>query len=408
MKDRKFYRSYGSLLLLFALICMMGASLVSGTDAKAASNVAVTEIDYENLTLTLNPNGNTLLYYSTNKNTWNEIETCEGKDGTKIMDIAWTSVTSDTKLYFKGNEATGVVMVTLPKIETKLKATFQAKDGTVELSNYGDATEFFWRKSTDYNWKKVSIDENSESYKSFIKELDNFRVMGATIYLRTAQIKGNGSNTGCRPSKEVKLIIKKRSSMPSVKLNIKKLTFNTTTKLEYRIAGEKDAAWTSCEKTMKLRDITSEPFDKKNASAVTIEFRKAATDRVGASKTRSISIPVQTEAPTDATVQSYYQTSGSGSSEKKSFVFSIKDASKENPYEYVLVKAGNTFNESKAAWKTLKNDKVKKFSQRSAPEGSVLYVRYKGVSENAKKNIALKLPSDTMEIKVTYGTEKKD
>lgn len=406
MKNSRFYQGFSSFMILFALICLMGASVITGNTVKAASNVAVTEIDYENLTLTLNPNGNAIIYYSTNKSTWNEIESCDGPEGTKIIDIAWTSTTSDTKLYFKGNEATGVVMVTLPKIETKLKASFNAKEGTVTLSDYGDATEFFWRKSTDYNWKKVSIDESSDSYKSFIKELENFRVMGATIYIRTAQIKGNGNQTGCRPSKEVKVVIKKRSSMPSVTLNIKKMTFNTTVKMEYRVANaDKNGKWKVCDKTMKLRDITTAPFDDK-ATAVTIEFRRAATDRTPASKTKSISIPVQRAAPTDATVQSYYQTSGSGNSAKKSFVFNVKDAASDKPYEYVLVKKGDTFDESKASWKTLKNDKVKKFSQKSAPEGSVLYVRYKGVAENAKKNIKLELPSAPMKVTVAYGETK--
>ena len=113
MKNSRFYQGFSSFMILFALICFVGASVITGNTIKAASNVAVTEIDYENLTLTLNPNGNAIIYYSTNKSTWNEIESCDGPEGTKIIDIAWTSTTSDTKLYFKGNEATGVVMVTL-------------------------------------------------------------------------------------------------------------------------------------------------------------------------------------------------------------------------------------------------------------------------------------------------------
>lgn len=377
-------------------------------EASEAANVEVTEIDYENLTLTVAANNNSIVYFSVNKTTWNEMDAMPLDDGKLMMDISWISPSSEKKLYFKGNKATATTTVTLPKVNSSIKAKFNAKYGTVSLSNYEDATAFLWRKSTDYNWKKVDIDEDSKSYKEFVEEIEALRVMGAKIYVMTEQVKGtikNGSlDTGVRPSKQIKVSISKRSNFPNINLNIKKLTFNTTAKMEYY--NETQKKWVECERSMKLEDISKAPFDDKKASgaAVVLQFRKAATNSAGASKIRVIAIPYQPAAPKAADAYSaYFETSGSGDTAKKKLVISFPQAKETAPVEYAVVKAGDSFDVSKASWKTVKkSDKLVKISEKAAPEGSTIYIRTKGVKENEKKKIELRLPSACVQYKVTY------
>lgn len=377
-------------------------------EASEAANVEVTEIDYENLTLTVAANNNSIVYFSVNKTTWNEMDAMPLDDGKLMMDISWISPSSEKKLYFKGNKATATTTVTLPKVNNSFKAKFNAKYGTLSLSNYNEATTFLWRKVTDYNWKEVDIDEDSATYKDFLKDIEALRIMGAKIYVMTGQTKGtvkNGSlDTGERPSKQIKVSISKRSNYPNVNLNIKKLTFNTSAKMEYY--NEAQGKWVDCERNMKLEDISKVPFEGKKASgaAVVLQFRKAATNSAGASKIRVIAIPYQPEKPKAADAYSaYFETSGSGDTAKKKLVISFPQASETAPVEYAVVKAGDSFDASKASWKTVKkSDKLVKLSEKAAPEGSMIYIRTKGVKENEKKKIELRLPSACVEYKVTY------
>lgn len=383
------------------------ASTVSETPA--AKNVEVIEIDYDALTLTIASNNNSIVYFSTNKTTWNEIDATPLNEGKLMMDISWISPSSEKKLYFKGNKATATTTVTIPKVNNKIKAKFNAKYGTVTLSNYEDAKTFSWRKATDYTWKTVEIDEDTKSYKDFVNELEALRVMGGKIYVMTGQVKGtvneNGSlDTGERPSKQIKVSISKRSNMPGISLNVKKMTFNTSSKIEYY--NEKTKKWVECDKNMKLADISKVPFEEKKVSgtAVVLQFRKAATNSAGASKIRILAIPYQPAAPKTADAYSaYFETRGSGENAKKKLVISFPGATDSIPVEYAVVKAGDSFDDSKASWKTVKkSDKLIKLSEKAAPEGSKIYIRYKGEKENEKKKIALRLPSDYVVYNVTF------
>lgn len=386
----------------------MPSAIVDLAASSEPKNVEVTEIDYEALTLTVNSNNNNIVYFSVNKTTWNEIDALPLADGKLMMDISWISNSAEKKLYFKGDKATATTTVTIPKVNNKIKAKFNAKYGTVTLSNYEDATTFYWRKATDYTWKEVDIDEDSDKYKNFVKELEALRIMGAKIYVMTGQVKGitkdGRLDTGERPSKQIKVSISKRSNMPNINLNVKKLTFNTSSKIEYYNEGSEK--WVECDKNMKLADISKIPFNKKNASgtAIVLQFRKAATNSAGESKIRSIAIPYQPAALKAAEAYSvYFETSGSGDKAKKKLVISFPAASDSTPIEYAVVKAGESFDETKASWKTVnKSDRLIKLSEKAAPEGSKIYIRKKGEKENEKKNIALRLPSAYIEYNVTF------
>lgn len=367
--------------------------------AVVAENVAVTEINYNEQTITVDPSGNDIVYFSTNKTTWNEIDAITVEGGKMKMDISWIAPTTEKKLYFKGNKATATTMVTVPKLNSSIKVKFDSKSGTVVISGYEDATQFLWRKSTDYNWMRVDIDDDSASYKAFLDEIEGLRVMGAKIYVMTDQVKGTVAagtlDTGVRPSKQIKVNITKRAAAPSISVNIKKLTLNTTAKMEY--LDENTGKWVPCEKNMKLKDITSVPFEGKDKDAVSVvlQIRKAETKSAGASKVKVLAIPKQPAAPKAAEAYSVYiETSGTGSDAKKKTVISFPIAKGTAPVEYAVVKPGAASDESKVSWRTVKDPKkLIKLSQNAAPEGTKIYVRIKGVSENVKKGIDLQLPS---------------
>ena len=71
---------------------------------------------------------------------------------------------------------------------------------------------------------------------------------------------------------------------------------------------------------------------------------------------------------------------------------SFAGASAANPYEYCVVPQDGEFEVSKAKWKTVKSAKSVSLSEKSA-NGATIYVRFKGLNENVKKNIPLTLPS---------------
>ena len=105
-------------LFLMAVCLIAGCAFLSGvkasaadtsTTAPAAREVSVTEINYDNLTMTVDMGGNSILYYSKDDKTWYEMEGSDmtastRAEGTKVMDIAWMTTTKDTSIYLKGDK----------------------------------------------------------------------------------------------------------------------------------------------------------------------------------------------------------------------------------------------------------------------------------------------------------------
>lgn len=402
---KKIERKWQSTFILFVLMLFSSflfADPSITTYAATAAEVEITAIDYEKLTLTLKPNGNNIVYFSTNKTKWSEVE---AKDNTQldwVMDISWVSASKEVTLYFKGDIETEIVEVKLPKMNTSIKAKFDKVDGTITFSNIGNAEHFQWRKNTDYTWHTVPLDETHTDYKAFIKQLETFRVKGAKIVIRTVSVNGTPTSLGERPSKEITVSITKRGNVPSVKVNIKTLKLNTTVKQEY--SEDNGTTWKECFKTMELADIAPSVLYNNGTPGTdkTILFRTIATNTAPHSKVLTLNIPGQKKAPViggkeSSTVSCYTE-------DDKYFFLQFKDASANLQYEYVIIKPGKEFNATKAAWKTVKNSKLIKMSKKSVPEGTTVYIRYKGVAQNVSKGIELQLPSGYNSLNVTYKT----
>lgn len=396
--ERKWQLTF--ILFTFMLFSSLLFASPSITAYAAAAAVEVEAIDYNELTLTLNRNENKIVYFSTDKTNWSELEAEDSSLAKWVMDISWVSNTKEVTLYFKGDIVTKVTEVTIPKMNSSIKAKFDKVDGLLTLSNTEDADYFQWRKNTDYTWYTVPLDENQIAYKQFVAELEFLRTKGAKIIVRTAPVNGTKDSVGQRPSKEITVSITKRGNAPSIKVNIKTLKLNTTVKQEYSLNN--GITWKDCLSSMQLEDIVPSVLKKNGGKDAVVLFRTIATNSAPYSKTLTLNIPGQKAAPTagvkKAATISYY------TQDDKYLFMQFTDAAEDLQYEYVIIKPGKEFDPAKASWRTVKNNKLIKTSKNSAPEGAVVYFRYKGINENVSKGIKLQLPSEYASFNVSYGT----
>lgn len=407
-------------LIISALLLAAAFAVVAPkTYAKAAGETAVSisYIDYESLNMRVHKNGNKIVYYSTDaKKTWQELEgktvNAGAADEYLLTDISWISSTAETTVYFKGDVKDTNVSVKFPKQNAALKIKYDKANVDFTFSNCDDAVTFLWRKNTDFNWREVCLPDADQSkadgvvlftYASFKTEVEKLLVKGAKICIRTAQTdpsKNTGSDPGERPSKEVMVAVAKRANAPAMKLNIVKLTVNTKETIEYY--DEARAEWVSCTKNMTLEELTDKVFysgaqGAAAPQAVSLKFRTAATGSKPYSKTFVLALPAQTAPPTvgDSTKNvTIYE-------KDEKTVLKFNDASKTKVYEYCIIKDGGDLeDQTKVSWKTVKNNKEIKLSQRTAPEGASLYIRYKGSNANKAKGLGYVLPSDTADYTV--------
>lgn len=397
------------IMVLFAAVLLLSAFCREvSASADDALEVSIEAIDYEKLTMRIYKHGNGIIYYSADKKNWNEIESNSSNSGTVFdnnvwqdyldMDISFANATANVKLYIKGDRNQSVVTVTLPRQSTSFKVKFNATDGDFTFTGQDDATYFYYRKNTDYNWVKVSftdaVSTGEMKYTDFLKVVEQLRFKGARLIFRTGQTPGtNENNVGERPGKEVTVSITKFAAAPSVKLNINKLNFSTRNVMEYRLETATGfTEWRSCEASMPLEDIAPQVLADAagNATSATVQFRTAATEKKAASQIAVVVIPAQGAAPTiggdtdDVTL--YIQN--------KYLYMTFNKATTALQYEYCIIDVTRkTFDINKTSWRAVKSNKQVKIAARTIPSGSEIYVRVKGVTENVNKGIALKLPS---------------
>lgn len=143
-----------SALVLAILISLMG--IVHYVSAENA--VAVVNIDYDNMELTINMDQNTVVYYSTNKSKWIEadgaIQTVDNIS-TMVFDISWLSAAGNTTLYFRGNKNKTTCPITIPGYNKSFKAKFDKSSGQFDFTNTEGAEVLRWRKTTDYTWHYI-------------------------------------------------------------------------------------------------------------------------------------------------------------------------------------------------------------------------------------------------------------
>lgn len=376
------FLSAAAVLILLVFICVRPAEPVK---ADGATAVSVGQIDYDKLTMQVFYNNNSLIYYSTDKSNW---ETIEGEydSATKSlsMDISWISVSSEVTIYLKGDVVSTVKAVTLPSQNNTFTVTFDRVEGEFSFDGTDDADYFEWRKSVDYYWNTVSLNESSASYIMFLDMIENFRLKGATIVIRLPQKKGTGiSSVGQRPSIEKTISITARGAAPAVKVNASKLTLNTTSAMEYYDPAS--SVWISCDGAMALEDIAPQTLYANGAKTVTLMIRKAATSSLPYSRTQYLTITGQGAAPkigdSSDDVAYYYLNS--------KLVIQFNNASTTNVYEYTIVKADKDFNLTSTSWKSVTSNKLMTLSSSTAPEGCTIYIRKKGADATSSTSLVL-------------------
>ena len=383
------------LLLSSIIFIIMVICLGKPMKARAASAVSIVNINYETMELVVDANENPIIYYSTDKTSWSELEALVDSLGNYRMDISWIPATSDKMLYFKGDVVKSIISVKIPKQNTGFKVSYNKADGSFNFSGYESAEYFQWRNTSDYSWNTVSFDEATSSYQAFLAAMERNRVKTSKIIIRTMSIEGkNDSEPGERSSKEVNVSIPARANAPSVKVNIKKLTINTSAAMEY--FDTKNNQWVECDKNMNVQELAPGALYANGAHTVFIKIRNAETATRAYSKTATLMIPGQEAAPTlgDTSKDVSYYYSG------KNLVLQFTKASSSNVYEYVVVKLGVDFDINTTNWTSVRKTSLVKLSESRIPSGSVIYMRKAGVNATPSKNIEMELPSAYVSLKV--------
>ncbi len=380
--ERMYYCITAILVLLFLMVIAPTADAKAGT----ASAVTLGVINYEDLTLQVFNNNNSIVFYSMDQLNWTEVEGSY-EAGAYLMDISWVSTSLDATLYFKGDSNSSVTMVTIPMQNNDFNVTFDKVEGDFIFDNTDLSDDFEWRKASDYSWKTVSLDESSSSYRAFLNSVEIFRVKGAKLILRLPQQVGNALEAGNRPSKEITITIPARADAPNVSVNAARLTLNTTTAMEYY--DDATGIWMECTKGMAVEEIAPGVLHQNGSKSITLKLRTAATEKAPYSKTTLLTIPGQQAAPriggNTEDISYYYVNS------KLTMVFNL--ASKTNQYEYAILKPGAEFDFAKAGWITVNLSKPMTLSNSVAPDGSTVYLRKKGTDASSARNISLNLSS---------------
>lgn len=381
---------------------LMSSSPAAGSSPK----ILVNSIDYAKNELTLDLNGNTQALFSTNKKTWYGIG--DKKDGNNyIFNTSWVSDTKNYTVYFKDVYATSAddyTQVVFPKKNTALKITFDKKSNadapSLNIINAGGTT-LQWRKNANCSWKNVAISGDGQLV---ISELEGLRVKGGKIVTRIAATDGNASSPGVRYSKEVKITIPKRAAAPATKINVSKMTVNTTTAMEYYDTAKN--AWTACTKNMSVWDfdeVKSNIAANASGSEVTMQFRKAVSKSAGYSKTAEVVFCKQRQAPTiSAADGSNVVYSKAEKKVKKKMVtyqyLKFNNASTTEKYQYTIVPSGTTFSEKTAKWTTVTKVKTVTLSAKKAVPGAKIYVRVLGTAAKAGNPAVLSSATGVFEI----------
>ncbi|MCR5685226.1 MAG: hypothetical protein K6G81_07345 [Lachnospiraceae bacterium] len=369
------------LAILLSALLILQTAFAGGYPVLAdeATQVTIGKTDYDDLTVAIYKNGNGVAYYSTDaRKTWKEVEgiSCTDESGKDYieMDISWANPSADVKVYLKGDKVKTEQNFTLPKQNSSLKVKFDKASGDFDITTTSGATNFYWRKSTDYNWRSVPFDRNSNDYKAFLADVAAMRFKGAKLIFKTGQTQGTGAdNMGERPGKEVSVSITKLGSAPSIKINMTKLTANTKDSMEY--TTDLKGTWKSCEKAMSIADMAPGSFykDGKEGTDTKLYIRTAQTTKKPSSLIASVVIPGQTGAPDVGA--SGKDVSYAFDSEGKKLEIKFETASESNMFEYCVITPSKTFDLNTSKWVAVKKQKTVKLTEKAAPDKTVIYVR---------------------------------
>jgi hypothetical protein len=393
-----------------------------------ADPVTIDTVDYEEEEIVINNNDNKTIYFATEvdaaKGIWEVMPADTGN--TTRLDFSWVSPNSVNVLKIKGGDDPTETQsrIVLPQKPTKLEIAINysninamPKNGTIApllniMSSAGTGSRpinFFdleWRKGESGKWKSIDL--------LTIAQLEKYQVKGADLYFRIntvndvtrTDISGDpiypDGSRGRRASAEVKVKIAKKAAAMVVGIDGEDFTADIRYGKEYRLTiGNTSTNWIQVVdrevKNLNLEDIVlklghasngiTEPFP-----AMTLEIRDYATTKAAASKItvkplnaqRELSSTklVEDKVPADATASDsniYISYNGN-----RYLIVTIPSASAGNPYEYCLMKPGETFDNDRATWTSITKGTAVKILSSKALDGGKLYVRQKEIKAKEK------------------------
>jgi len=340
------------------------------TPSPAPSTMVTVNPDYVTgmVTVSAGSGGSNKLYFSTDKmKTWELIE------DSNVIDIRGILKPGASIIYFRGNKDPDPYKLDIPAESGALKASFGVNKETgvrgIQLTGAeGKAIEY-----------RVTVNGYWDDYQGL--DTTPFEVMGTTLQFR---IKATPTS---RAGKVVALKIPKRAKAPGIKVNGSKLTFTGLKSggTEYRVND--DQSWmpyTSSDG--KSGEVNIASFVKTSESqmgipqnvripAILVEFRTAKTDKAQPSAIRTIILEEQRDAPTEATVTI------------SDLLLIINDASKDKPYEILILSNDDTTDPKNAKWKSVTTSKpqsLTKWGSKQVVKGMyTLHVRLKAGKDKA-------------------------
>jgi hypothetical protein len=371
-----------SLLLILTVLVLT----LRPVKAEAAASISISEINYFNSTITLKVNdSDSVVYFSDSKKTsWETVPGEINSSNMITMDISWVTSSKSYVMTFKADKSTSVISVTLPKLITNFKATYNKVKSTVSFNNAGSRT-IEWRKKDSAVWS--TVDTNTIS-----TELSYLNTNGATVYFRLAPVNGTGiGNVGYRSSSEVSIVIPKKSSAPSITINGSALSIAVKKGMAYRTvySDTSSSDWTTISSTsnLLLKNIAAKAMytnESTTQAEVTLQFRTNATNTTQVSGITTVTVPMQEGPPDEDT---YGITLSYTSSSTLSL--QVKAASSTVPFEYTVVEADDELNYQTASWVTISSSTAISLNDDTAEEGYHIYLRKKSVNVTGDDDYAL-------------------
>lgn len=446
------------LLLVLISVVFTGVLMLQENRAYAttATPISVKSVDYINEQIIVNNNGNSKICFATEaeaaRDNWEVIDADSNATGTTWIDISWLSSTTQNILFIKGAEDPSA---------TKSRIILRARPSKLELSisyenldslaanktiaslvnimssvGTGDAPITF----ADLEWKK-GVNGKWESTDSLIAEkMEKFLIKGTYLYFRIAAVnddkltsladKSIDGSEGRRYSSEIKVKIAKKAVASNYTVDGEKFIAEIKYGKEYRVtANSTTSSWIKitdrATKSVDLQTIVSKAlgtgtvydgFTPASAfPAMKLEIRDYASTKAAASKITTITINKQREitatttpgpAPSDATTSdSKIYVSYNGN---KNMVLEIPSATTALPYEYCVVKKGDTFNVKKAVWTSVTKGTAVKILASKAVDGGTLYIRQKEIKSSDATNITVASTYATCTIDYPFVPEIAD
>ncbi len=243
---------------------------------------------------------------------WEVYETTTRADGAKTVTIDLSSLNraKDNYLQIRGDKNTDPITIMIPKINSSIKAKFDALAGTVgvvktKATDTTDISGYAYEYRTQYSdWTDFSLTDSLEMYQ----------MRGAVMYIRVKasetvdisdctqadreMIAGfEVCKVGNFPGKELKFTVPKRPNAPKIAANYTANTVTIPRNAQYRI-NLPDAAglgsWQSAntDTSMKL-DLTKAEYAELYAKGGDIEAQTVATATKPASRIARLTVKAQ-------------------------------------------------------------------------------------------------------------------